>query len=247
MPDQAREAALHVARLEHRLVVLGPELVRHRLGLLALVIPRLQPEARGHVEPDREGVHERQGPAGERRDRSRVHAAAEVGTDRHIGDELALDGLLEEAVELLRVLRLGGRTLRVSEVEVPVAGRPRSASLGIQGHVMAGGQHPDPVEEGPVGEDVLEGEVLEQVGEAHLRREGRMLEQGLDLGSEREGAAEIRVVEGLDPVAVASEEELPRADVPDRQSEHPVEPLHGRRAPGRIRLQDDLGVGVGAE
>ena len=110
-PRGARSArgrhALHVAGLEHHLVVLGAGTGR--------TSPRpwraRRSRARG---PTREVRSKptvnvfRYGSAcgRERGDRAGVHAAAQVGADRHVADELAVDGLAEEAVELLVVLRV---------------------------------------------------------------------------------------------------------------------------------------------
>ena len=56
VPDQARHHALHVARLQDHLVMLGAEQVGHALGLRALVEAQLEPGGRVQVEPDGEGL-----------------------------------------------------------------------------------------------------------------------------------------------------------------------------------------------
>ena len=111
--------------------MLGPEQVGHVLGLLALVEAELDPRGRVQVEADRErprvvGSCGR----GDRGDRARVHAAAQVGPDRHVGDQLALDRLAEEPVELLQVLAGVAGLVGLREIEVPVAlGSGPTASL----------------------------------------------------------------------------------------------------------------------
>ena len=84
-----------------------------------------------------------------------------------------------------------------------------------------------PLEERPVGEDVLEGEVLEQVRQAEACLQRLMLEHRLDLGAEQEDGPEVGVVERLDAEAVAREEQLGRsrsqiasANMPLKRSTH---------------------------
>ena len=121
MPHEPPHHALHVARLEHHLVVLGLEQVREVLGPFALVERELEARRRAQVESDGEGVQPLDLGRRERGDRARVGSAAEVGPDRHVGDELAVDGLAEQAIELLEVLLLGRRVGGLAEAEVPVA------------------------------------------------------------------------------------------------------------------------------
>ena len=60
-------------------------------------------------------------------------------------------------------------------------------------------------------------------------------------------AAERAVVERLDPEAVAREHELPRARVPDRDREHPAQPLPEARAPLLVAVREHFGVAAGAK
>jgi hypothetical protein len=55
------------------------------------------------------------------------------------------------------------------------------------------------------------------------RRETRQLQESLRLGGEAEAAGQRNVVQGLDPDAVAREEERPIALVPQSQGEHPLD------------------------
>ena len=60
MPDEPRQHALHVAGLEHHLVVLGAEQVGHVLGPLALVERELEAGRGVQVEADGERLQVRQ-------------------------------------------------------------------------------------------------------------------------------------------------------------------------------------------
>ena len=74
-----------------------------------------------------------------------------------------------------------------------------------------------------------------------------MLQQRLDLRSEQEDPIAEVVVQRLDPIAVAGEEERTRITVPNREGEHPVQAMDARRPPLLIRLQHDFGIGAGVE
>ena len=102
-------------------------------------------------------------------------------------------------------------------------------------------------EQGPVAEDVLEGEVLEEVRRAHGRCEPVVLQQGLDLRAEQHDRTDLGVVQRLDPVTVAGKKQLAAFAVPDREREHPVEALDTGRTPRGVCGEHDLGVGVGDE
>ena len=69
-----------------------------------------------------------------------------------------------------------------------------------------------------------------------------MGQDDLDLGSEQEDRADLRVIERLHAEAVAGERQRPELAVPDRESEHAVEAQQGADAPGRESLEQNLRV-----
>ena len=71
---------------------------------------------------------------------------------------------------------------------------------------------------------------------------GGMLEQRLDLRPECEDAGPRRVVQRLLAHAVAGEQQAPSRPVPDREREHPVQPIEAGFAVLRVEVNDDLGV-----
>ena len=73
------------------------------------------------------------------------------------------------------------------------------------------------------------------------------LRQRVELRGERELAADVAVVERLDPEAVAREHEPAARRVPDRDREHPAQPLGEPEPPLLVGVDDRLGVGVRAE
>ena len=97
---------------------------------------------------------------------------------------------------------------------------------------MAGLQLADALEQGLAGEAELEGEVVLQPLEVGLDR-GQHRQQRLRLGGEVEDVVDDRVVEGLDPEAVAGADQLLGGLVPDRVGEHPAQPLAGSPCPQR--------------
>ncbi len=247
VPGQARHHALHVAGLEDHLVVLGVEQVGHVLGLVALVEGQLEPGRRAQVEADRERLQLLELARGERGDRARVHAPAEIRADRHVRHELAVDRLVEEAVQLLQVLSGVAGLVGLGEVELHVVPRRADAVAGVHAHHRPGGEQGGAPEQRAVGEQVLEREVLRQRLEVQLGAPGRVREHALDLGGEHERLAEPRPVERLDPEPVARQRETPLVAVPDGQREHPVEALERLFAPGGERVEHDLGVAGRAE
>src|SRR5262249_18178541 len=98
MPDQALHDPFHIARFEYHLIVFGLELIRHTLGGGTLV--ETQPHARGRaqIETAGERLDVRFLRGCDRRDRSGVHATAEVGTDLNVAYQLTVDCLAKEII-----------------------------------------------------------------------------------------------------------------------------------------------------
>ncbi len=132
VPDDAAHGALHVAGLQHHLVMLGAGEIGHVLGRRALVESQLEPRGRAQIEADREGAQLRMLARGDRGDRARIDAAREIGADRHVAHELAAHGLAKETIELLDKLFRAAVEL-VGEAEIPVALDTRRG-IGGNGH-----------------------------------------------------------------------------------------------------------------
>src|SRR5687767_8605472 len=84
-------------------------------------------------------------------------------------------------------------------------------------------------------------------GPVELPRDGRVCEQGLDLGGEEERARALPVVERLLAETVARDEETAPARVPHREGEHAAQVLHARLAVTLPRAQEDLRIARGRE
>jgi hypothetical protein len=72
-------------------------------------------------------------------------------------------------------------------------------------------------------------------------------QQGGDLGGEAQGPAVVRVIQRLDAVGVAREQQAVRPRVPQREGEHAAQAAHHRGTVTAIQVQQHLGVGMGAE
>ena len=92
MLDERRQDVERV-RLDDQLVVIGAEFLRHLAGVRQLVEVAL-------AEADRERLHRRRAQLGHLGDdRARIHAAAQKGAERDVGDQAAAHGIAEQVGE----------------------------------------------------------------------------------------------------------------------------------------------------
>src|ERR1700747_384009 len=70
----------------------------------------------------------------------------------------------------------------------------------------------------------------------------RHLQQRLDLGRERKAGSPSRVEQWPDAHAVAREDDLTPAAIPNRECEIPVEPRHAIRSQLLVKMHYDLGI-----
>jgi hypothetical protein len=94
---------------------------------------------------------------------------------------------------------------------------------------VAGGQLADRLVDAARRGNVLAFEVERQRVEVERVRQPRKRPQRLQLRSERERSGMPRVVERLDPEMIAGEEQLAPRAIPQREREHPGQPV--QRAP----------------
>src|SRR5436190_5830572 len=93
---------------------------------------------------------------------------------------------------------------------------------------------------------VVDQPVLDKVAhEAYIRDErGGVGPEGLEFARERESASVITVVERFDAEPISGGEKLPALAIPQRESPHPIEPLHAELPPMLVRCENHLGVGA---
>ena len=113
--------------------------------------------------------------------------------------------------------------------------------------MVAGRQHLHAFQQRAVGEEVLEGEVLHQARLVEPALEAGNRQHGLLLGAECKLLALLAVVQRLDAIAVARQQQASLAPVPQGQRKHAVEALQRGHAPGRQRIEHHLGVRLAAK
>ena len=182
-----------------------------------------------------------------RRDQGRVEPAREERADGNFGHQADLGGVVDAPLQLVGRLGLGRRrgVARLDLRQIPVARHRDLAAVPL--HDRRRRQLLDAAEHRQRRRDIAQGEVgAERVvvdGAVHLRHG----QERLDLGAEHQVAAQLRVVERLDAQAVAREDQLLDAVVPDGEGEHAAELLGAVGAPFFVGVDDDFGVGVGTE
>ena len=151
---------------------------------------------------------------GEGGDGGRVDPAAEENSDRHIGDETALDGGVEAGAEFFaprffRVVRDFGADERFDDV-VPVffEARREDRIIEIEGERVAPGEFEDVFQNGMRGGDVAVGEVFLQGAPREGSVDRGMSADGGEFGTEDEGAVLRGVEKGFFAEAVAAAEEF---------------------------------------
>ncbi len=200
------------------------------------------------LEADREGLHPRPFLArGERRQPGRVDAAGEQHPDRDVGDQVGADRVAQRLAQLPREAvdraapGFGGGDRARARVALPAH---LSAAPGEQ---RARGQLARLGEDRQRRRDRVEGEIGGDGPGVDLAREAGLLQHRLQLGGEGERPVRDAVVEGLDPEAVAGEQQAPLPGVPERDREHAPQPLEEAVAVLLVEMDEDLGVAVGGE
>ena len=219
-----------------QLVVLGAVPLGDQARVGALVEAPL-------CETDRERVHRlRRLLSRERCKRRRVDAAGEEDADRDVREEMCPHRVAKPRPELLDELRLvavaqlGGH--RRAGPRVPLE---RDRAVLPDEHVP-GGQLPDVAEDRVRRGDRVEGEERLEGVEVDLAARQRP-----HLRREAELVADVAVVERLDPVAVAREYEPTPPRVPDRDREHPAQPLGEAGPVVLVEMDERLGVAASAQ
>ena len=195
----------------------------------------------GLLEADRERAHRlRALLRRERRERAGVDAAREQHADRDVGDEVRAHRVAQPRTALLDELGLVGVVPRRQR---PGPGVPLELDAPVlPGEHVTRRELADLAEDRERRRDRVEGEERLERVEVELARRQRV-----ELGGERELAADVAVVERLDPEPVAREHEPSPRRVPDRDREHPAQPLREPEAPLLVGVDERLGVGARPE
>ena len=233
--QQRHDVGRHRARVE-----LAAEVFGDRACVRELVVGRV-------IEADRNRLRRQRARLDHvRRDRARVDAAGQEGAERHVRDLPQRHRFRQQRVELLEVLAFARRVAVAREGQVPVARRPEGAVLGDE-HVP-GLELVNAFVDGAWRRHVEQGEIFVDGLRTPLARHVGILEQRLQLRAEDQAAAgQLRVVERLHADAIPREQQAALPGVPDGEREHAAEALDRAVAPFLVAVDDDLGVGAGAE
>ena len=192
------------------------------------------------LEADRKGLEPARGVAGsERRHRARVDPTRQEDAERHVAHEVLSDRRVERRAQ--RCDRLGLTDgPGAAELDVPVR-LDLQAPVGVT-EPVAGGQLPHRAQDRVRRGHVLVRQVARERGEVEAPVDPGVLDQGPELRREDELVGQHRVVEGLDPQAVARQDERARGLVPGGEGEHALEVRDGLDATVLEAVDDDLGV-----
>ena len=198
------------------------------------------------AEPDRERLHRLGHVARHQRDdQARVQPAAEHRAERHVAHEPHADRLVELAEQALGPLLHAQAALGGGRGIAPVALVPDLAAADHEplarhhlAHVAQRRHRAGHVADAEVGGDRLE---VELVGDEAAG------DHALQLGPEHDEPVDDRVVQRLDPQAVAREHAAARPGVPHRDGVLAVQALAQLRAVRLVEMRQDLGVAARAE
>ena len=201
----------------------------------------------GVVEPDRNRHRRpRAGFDHVRHHRARIDPAGEEGAERHVADLPEADRLAEQGVELFEILCLAAGIAAAAEFEVPVARHADGATFGDQD--VPGLELADAAINRRRRRDVQQRQVGIDRRRTPVARHVGIFEQRLQLRAEDHAAAgQFGEVERLDADPIARQHQPPRRRVPDGEGKHAAELLDAALAPLLVAVDDDLGVGAGAE
>ena len=176
----------------------------------------------------------------ERGEHRRVDAAGEHDADRYVGEQVRTHRVAQPRAQLLDQLRLvvGAQLLDGHRAGTRVAVDVHGSVLLPDEHVT-GGKLADLAEDRVRRRDRVEREERLERVEVDLAARERA-----QLGGELEHAADVAVVERLDPVPVAREHEPSSPCVPDRDGEHAAQPAHEVRAVLLVEVEVHLRVAV---
>ncbi len=237
--DDARNHRFQI-RAHDELVVLGRVALGHGAGIEPLVV-MLSPV----LVADREGLDRPRGvPRHERDDRSRIDAAGEKGAERHVGHHADPHRLVEEGAKRIdRRRRSPGLVRNVAELPVRLA-----ADLAVlDDEEMGRLELLDPREDGERGGHVEVGQEVIEPGRREPPLDARVAQETLELRAPEELPPGDGEEELLHPHPVPRQDEPPPGPVPDGDREHPAQLLDAARSVLLVGVNDDLGVGAGAE
>ena len=202
----------------------------------------------GVVETDRAGVHRRGRLRGHHRHHcAGIDAARQEGAQRHVGDHAQADRLLHPLDQFVHGVRLVLHRHR-RERHVPILLRQRTGDAALERERETGRQLVRTLENGARLRHVTVGKIFLDRQRIDVPRQAGVHHQRLQFRTENEFAGiEEGVIQRLDAETVAHHEQRFLVAIPQRKREHAAEACHAGFAPGFPCMDDDFGVGMGAE
>ncbi len=242
VPHQFREHTRQVAGVQNHPVVLGAHVAGDDLGVRPLVGRHFERRRVSDVKAGGERVNVRNRSPREHDQRGRVHPARQVRADGHVGHQLAIDGALERGSERLRKPAVARRRLGGGDGVVVRAALDRPVVRHAKPRPRR--QHRNPLEQRVLAVGVLERHVLDQRRERQPCRLTGEREDRLDLRSEHQPARVLTQIQRLGSEAIAREQQLVLAAVPDREREDPIEAVEHAHPPFLVAVHEHFAVGV---
>src|SRR5262249_52503942 len=112
---------------------------------------------------------------------------------------------------------------------------------------MAAGQLLHSVEDRVRRRHIFEREITRERSEVQPGRAARVLEEGLELGAEKERVSDFGVIQRLLPEPVARKHELALPLVPERERKHPVQALDACLSVLLVKVDDHFRIRAGRE
>ena len=197
-------------------------------------------------EAHRERLHRMIRQAGQQPDdHAGVEPAGQEHAQRHVRDQPVTHRAFQQFAQPLRppVAVALRRVVRSREVVVTVDPDPAVPDP----HGVARQQLAHAAIDRPLSGQVLQPVQLDQRRVVRIVGHGRVAQQDRQLRSEDQAVADVPVEERLDAQAVPGQETLSAPPVVEEEREHPVEPVHHLGAVLFPQVDQDLGVGAGAE
>jgi hypothetical protein len=237
-------------RIDHQFGMVGAQMLRHRAGMVGLVEILVG-------EADREGLHRlRRLRLHQCHDGGRIYAPGQKRAQRHIGQHAAFDGVFEQIVQIVQLLRLRPRVAVAHAVardlpQVPEAGQ-RLGAIRVHAQDMAGRQFLHALIDRARRRHIAVAQIARQCGAIQLRLPVRVGGQRLQLRAEQQRRTLRGILLGpvdrLDAEPVAHQPDFALLAVPQRKGEHADEARDSFfHAPGDAGLQQHFGIRCATE
>ncbi len=214
---------------------------RGRLGLGGLGVAGLVEADRERVQPRLRALHH------QAHDGGGIEPAREEGADRHVGQHMGADRVVEAAAQLGDELLVRGRGPRIGGNRPEVPGGADGEPPSLPGRAFPGAEGEDALVDRSRRRHGEPRKVVADRGGIDLGGEGAAGQESGDLRGEAQPLPVLAVVERLDAEGVPGQEQPFVRGIPDRKGEHPAQASQAVLAPLGVRGEQDLRVALGVE